>query len=126
MTTFSIINPSDCFTMEADDLKVAQMATNILGGGMYGLSQGGQTVLGIPQTAEWLKENFGNHTAWLDAHIDALIAALDSVKLDGVRSSVNCIDKSAQRFAQQLRERKEARGCDPFPAWPNCVCPEVQ
>ena len=110
MTTFSIINPSDCFTMEAADLKVAQMATIILGGGMYGLSQGGQTVLGIPQTAEWLKENFGNHTAWLDAHIDALIAALDSVKLDGVRSSVNCIDKSAQRFAQQLRERKEARG----------------
>ena len=67
---------------------------------------------------QWLKENFGNHTAWLDAHIDALIAALDSVKLDGVRSSVNCIDKSAQRFAQQLRDARKRGDCDPFQPGP--------
>ena len=62
------INPSDCFTGGHDDLKVAQMATNILGGGMVRPQpKAGQTVLGIPQTEQWLKERASATTAWLDA-----------------------------------------------------------
>lgn len=44
MTTFSIINPSDCFTMEADDLKVAQMAAIPVTAGQGAMAKGIDTV----------------------------------------------------------------------------------
>lgn len=111
METYSISNPSDPYVMQAPTLLIAQMAVVILGGGMYGLWRDGETVLGIPQTPEWLKATFGDHTKYIDENIDALIAALDSVKFDGEkRTSLNNIGASAREFAKQLRERKKARG----------------
>ena len=111
METYSISNPSDPYTLQAPTLKIASMAVVILGGGMYGLWKDGETVLGIPQTPEWLKATFGDHTKFIDENIEELIAALDSVKFDGEkRSSLNNIGASAKEFAKQLRERKKARG----------------
>jgi hypothetical protein len=111
METYSISNPSDPYTLQAPTLKIASMAVVILGGGMYGLWKDGETVLGIPQTEAWLEREFGNWRAWLDEHIDELIEALDTVKLDAEkRTSLNNIGETAKRFARELRARKKARG----------------
>lgn len=119
MGTYSISNPSDPYVIDAPDLKIASMAVVIIGGGMYGLWKDGETVLGIPQTPEWLKATFGDHTKFIDENIDALITALDSVKLDAEkRTSVNNIGAQARECAKQLRARKKARGLgqQPTPA----------
>lgn len=118
---FEIINPSDPYNMEADDLEVAAVAVCLLGNGKYGLDGiDGRRKTEVPVFLlgghdEWFEENFGanyERTAErvLNQRGDALARALESVTLGRERrSSLNDIGGEAKELARAVR-LAEARG----------------
>ena len=122
---FEIINPSDPYTMEADDLEVAAVAVCLLGNGKYGLSRiGGDRGTEVPPFLfgghdEWFTDKFGadfERTAErvLNQRGDALARAFESVTLERAeRSSMNNIGGKAQELGRVVRKSMqdaEARG----------------
>lgn len=83
----SIINPSDPYTMESADERVAQAAGLLLGEGRYGLkTEDGTTVLGLyifGISEEALTEMFGpgGLAAFVKANGQQLASALESVTI---------------------------------------------
>ena len=63
MTVYSIINPSDSYTLAADDLKIAALAVFLLGKGKYGLeTRDGEQAVPLflfGGADEWVQEQFG-------------------------------------------------------------------
>lgn len=113
MHTYEICNPSDPYTMEADDLEVAAVAVFALGGGHYPLlDKDGATV--VPAflfggSAEWVAETFSCTVDELFERVKgqkraALVAALDSVQIPGgrERSSLNDIGGRAKKIVKAL------------------------
>lgn len=85
---YEIVNPSDCYTMKADDLAVAQAAVIVLGQGQYGLKdEQGEScapmlLFATPkQTEEILAELFGEGSlgGFIERNKAAIADALDSV-----------------------------------------------
>lgn len=116
---FNIVNPSDPYTMEADDLEVAAVAVCLIGEGKYPLEALGDDSNKGNSVPAFL---FGGHDEWFQARFggtfeavltrsimertDALARALESVKLGSERrSSLNDIGARAQAYAQAVRER---------------------
>ena len=114
---FEIINPSDPYTMEADDLRVAAVAVCLLGNGKYGLDALGEDrdkgnnvpVFIFGGHDEWFEPRFGatyEDTAKqvLEQRTDALARAFDSVTLlRAERSSMNNIGAKAKELARVVR-----------------------
>jgi hypothetical protein len=112
---FEIVNPSDPYTLQADDLRIAALACVLLGEGQYALrSEDGETavplfIFGGHDT--WFVEKFGAtlqhvYDSIVADSLPALAACLESVKLpDGVeRSSMNNIGGYAAKMAIRIRE----------------------
>ncbi len=112
---FDIANPSDPYTMEADDLQVAAVACCLLGNGKYGLTGLGEDagqdvpVFLIGGHDEWFVSKFGmdyeaTATHALNHRNDALARAFESVTLGREeRSSMNDIGGKARGIAEALR-----------------------
>ncbi|PIM51887.1 hypothetical protein CS062_17325 [Roseateles chitinivorans] len=114
---FEIVNPSDPYTMEAEDLEVAAVACGLIGQGRYGLkalspdagAQNDVPIFLLGGHDEWFIGKFGmdwENTARhvLDHRRDALAAAAASVTLDRAeRSSLNNIGAIAKQLAKALR-----------------------
>lgn len=118
---FEIINPSDAYLMEADDLEVAAVAVCFLGAGQYALKgieeSHGQDVpiFLFNGHDEWFTEKFGKNFEDTSTHIvdnrsAELAAAFDSVKIKNPpRSSTNNIKATAQALSNAVRTRKPAK-----------------
>lgn len=114
---FEIANPSDPYTMEADDLQVAAVACCLLGNGKYGLTGlEGDAGLDVPIFLvgghdEWFVSKFGmsyedTATHALNHRNDALARAFESVTLGrDERSSMNDIGGKARDIAQAIRRK---------------------
>ena len=115
---FNLINPSDPYTMEADDLEVAAVAVCFLGCGKYALEGiGSDAGQGVPIFLfnghdEWFVSKFGTNFEDTSEHVvehraDALARAFDSVTLGcEKRSSMNNIKATAQSLSNAVRTRK--------------------
>lgn len=114
---FNLVNPSDPYTLEADDLQVAAVACCLLGNGKYALSglgdDAGQDVpmFFVGGHDEWFIQKFGMNyedtaTHALNHRNDALARAFESVKLGrNERSSLNDIGSRALGIAQAIRRK---------------------
>lgn len=130
MKTYEIANPSDPYTMQAEDFNVAAVTVAILGNGAYGIP-GTPILFGWDQ---WLKEREIDLPKFIDARLTEIIACLESVMIgresdrteaeealaaiveenraewlkkrhDQRRSSMNDIGGKAQQWAKALREK---------------------
>ncbi len=122
---FAIVNPSDPYTMEAEDLEIAAVAVSFLGAGKYALQGIGEDAdIYVPIFLfgghdEWFAEKFGmdfdaTSTHVLDHRAEALATALDSVTLGRAeRSSLNNIKATAQALSNAVRKRAPAIGDAP-------------
>lgn len=91
MPIYEIVNPSDAYTLMADEERVAVVATLLLGEGWYGLrTEDGKDVLGLIALGGiryadcWCREHFGSDSmeALLNSVPDEQIAAcLESVRI---------------------------------------------
>ncbi len=113
MTTYTIINPSDPYTLIADDLVLAAISVCLLGSGKYALEAADGSE-GVPFFL------FGGHDEWFAAHgagsldaaltaatgqrAEALAKVLESVTIVGTRSSLNDIGEAAARLAAGVRK----------------------
>lgn len=112
---YTIINPSDPYTLEADDLQVAALVVSLLGEGKYALDaeDGGPGVplLMLRDPDEWFVAQFGT-TLGETMHAadpDALAACFESVTLQAAeRSSMNDIGGRATAYATMLRRATAA------------------
>ena len=114
---FEIINPSDPYTMDADDLIVAAVAVCLLGNGKYGLDALGEDsnisnnvpIFLLGGHDEWFTSRFGmTYEAAaqqvVDQRTEALAKAFESVALtSGRRSSLNNIGAKAKELARVVR-----------------------
>lgn len=113
--TYEITNPSDAYTMQAGERKVAQMATLLLGQGAYGLHDAdGNTVLPIFLLGggnEFVLREFGVVGPWIDANRDALVDALESVQIGGISArrelddALSCM--AGENRAEYLKRRHD-------------------
>ena len=113
---FEIVNPSDPYTMEADDMRTAAVVCCLLGEGTYmlkGLGDAkGQDVppFLLNGMDQWFTEKFGgNFEATFDAimatNAEALARSFESVKLEAAnRSSMNDIGAMAKECAGAIRK----------------------
>lgn len=117
---FNVINPSDPYTMEADDLEIAAVAVSILGNGKYPL-EGLDDARGqdVPPFLfgghdEWFTEKFGGTYEQIaeraiTTRADALARAFESVTLQSERrSSMNNIGGRAAEYARAVRAKATA------------------
>lgn len=114
---FDLVNPSDPYTLEADDLEVAAVACCLLGNGKYGLTGLGEDagqdvpVFLLGGHDEWFVKKFGmdyetTATHCLEHRNDDLARAFESVKLGRAeRSSLNDIGGKARDIAQAIRRK---------------------
>lgn len=112
---FEIVNPSDPYTMEAEDLEIAAVAACILGRGAYPLKSLDQPPgEDVPPFLfgghdEWFRQKFGvdfegSMARVMERRKAALAACFESVTLtEGERSSMNDIGGHAKQVARQLR-----------------------
>jgi len=84
---YSIINPSDSYTLRADNLLVAASGIALVGNGAYGLIQVSNEEIKTPVGFgwdEWLEEqvaplDYKDWSAYLDDHLLPVAEVLDSV-----------------------------------------------
>lgn len=119
---FDLVNPSDPYTLEADDLQVAAVACCLLGNGKYALIGLGDDfgqevpVFLLGGHDEWFTSKFGmtyeeTATHTLNHRNDALARAFESVTLGSERrSSLNDIGGRARDIAQDIRRKAKELG----------------
>ena len=111
---YEIVNPSDPYTLEADDLSLAAIACILLGEGQYSLrTQDGETAMPLfifGGHNEWFIKKFGVdvqslHDSIWNNSLPALAACLESVKMPygRERSSMNDIGGYAAEMAGKIR-----------------------
>ena len=115
---YEIINPSDPYTLEADDLHIAAVAVCLLGGGKYALRPTDHPDIEETSVPIFL---FGGHDAWFlkrfgltfEAAVDqvmmtrgdALVTCLRSVKLGREeRTSLDDIGRKAFSLADHIEQ----------------------
>lgn len=89
MKTYKLVNPSDAYTLLADDFEVATAACLLLGRGQYALKPEGHDGEGVPiflfgGAGDWIVERFKCDLDTLFTRVktqklEALIACLESV-----------------------------------------------
>lgn len=116
---YEIINPSDPYTMTADDLQIAAAVVCLLGEGKYAAKPTAGAGSEVPMFLfgghdKWFAQMFGmNFEATID-HVmthrgDELAQALESVTLASQeRSSLNDIGGRAKAMAQAVRRKSNA------------------
>lgn len=110
---FELVNPSDPYTFTAPNLETAALAVVLLGRGRYGAKSldGGKDVpiFLLGGHDEWFTENFGRTVQESLDHIahEAIAACLDTLAIDGERSSLNNIGEGAKLLAEALRANAE-------------------
>ena len=114
---FDLINPSDPYTLEADDFEIAAVAVCLLGNGKYPADALGDDADKGNNVPAFL---FGGHDEWFAARFgadyetiaerclttraDAIARAFESVTLGGKRrTSLNNIGGKAQELARAVR-----------------------
>jgi len=114
---FNLVNPSDPYTLEADDLEVAAVAVCLLGCGKYPADALGDDADKSNNVPAFL---FGGHDEWFQARFggtyeavaerclkeraDAIARCFESVTLGRAeRSSMNNIGALARKLAQAVR-----------------------
>ncbi len=119
---FNLINPSDAYTFEAEDMEVAAVMVCLLGDGKYGADEIGKGASNGNHVPVFL---FGGHDEWfvrkfgmnfedtgrhcLDHRRGALADAFASVTLTNPpRSSMNDIGGRAHALAKGLRAQATA------------------
>lgn len=113
---FEIVNPSDKYTMEAVDLEVAAVAVSLLGDGAYPLTGLGEDEgQDVPPFLfgghdEWFAQKFGMNFEETGRHViehrhSELADALDSVTIEGRRSSLNDIGGRAKNLSIAVRRK---------------------
>lgn len=115
---FEIINPSDPYTIDAEDLEIGALACCLLGDGKYGLRGMGESnnqdvpIFLLGGHDEWFTSKFGRNfeaslVHALEKRNEALAKSLDSVALfDGYRrSSMNNIGARAKSLSKAVREK---------------------
>jgi hypothetical protein len=119
---FNLINPSDAYHFEAEDLQIAAVMVCILGNGKYGADELGADASesnNVPMFLfgghdEWFTKTFGMDfeavaTQCLEQRADAMARAFDSVTLTSPpRSSMNNIGGRARSFAEGVRRQAKA------------------
>jgi len=116
---FDLINPSDPYTLEADDFEIASVAVCLLGAGKYPATALGEDASEDNNVPAFL---FGGHDDWFNSRFgatfeatteriladraDALARALESVKIGSERrTSLNDIGGKAHEMARAVREK---------------------
>lgn len=116
---FDLINPSDPYTLEADDLEIAAVAVCLLGNGKYpadALCDDANLGNNVPAFLfgghdEWFTKRFGGTfeevvDRALKERGDAVARALESVTLGRAeRTSLNDIGGKARELAAAVREQ---------------------
>lgn len=119
---YDLINPSDPYTLEADDHEIAAVAVCLLGNGKYPADALGDDANKDNNVPAFL---FGGHDEWFEARFganyegvaervlttraDALARAFESVKLGRKeRSSLNNIGGKALELAKAVRSQYAA------------------
>lgn len=119
---FNLINPSDAYTFEADDLVIAAVMVCLLGDGKYGADEIGEgsskdnhvPVFLFGGHDEWFSRKFGMNfedtaRSVLDHRQDALRHSFASVALTTPpRTSLNDIGGRAHAYAKGLKARTGA------------------
>ncbi|MFI2810174.1 hypothetical protein [Microbulbifer sp. JSM ZJ756] len=109
-----ISNPSDKATIDCSDREAACLAVLILGQGKYGIiddeGDQGMPIFVFGGVEEWIEDTFGKSIEQFQESVShaRLAAALESVQLEGVRSSMNDFTGRAHQYAAQLREAQQA------------------
>jgi len=116
---FDLINPSDPYTLEADDFEIAAVAVCLLGNGKYPADALGDDANKSNNVPAFL---FGGHDEWFQARFggtyeavaervlkeraDALARCFESVKLGRERrTSMNDIGGKARELAKAVRSQ---------------------
>ena len=121
---FNLINPSDAYHFEAEDLEIAAAVVCILGGGKYGadsIGEGASKDDAVPMFLfgghdEWFMEKFGRGFEASVEHCmatrnEALAKSFDSVTLTHPpRSSTNDIGGRAKAYAAGVRSNAPKAG----------------
>jgi hypothetical protein len=108
---FELVNPSDAYTFTAPDLETAALAVVLLGRGRYGGKSldGGKDVpiFLLGGHDNWFVAQFGRRVQESLDHVphEAIAACLDTLTLDGERTSMNNIGKGARMLADALRSK---------------------
>lgn len=112
MTIYEIINPSDAYTLAAEERAVACAAVLILGAGAYGLdSPDGSPASGCPifilgGGVEWFAREFGTQLgAFINARRTDIASALDTVLIGG-RSSRSTYEKGLSLIEDEGRRQE--------------------
>lgn len=112
MKIYEIANPSDAYTLEADNFLVAAVAVALLGNGAYGI-EGTPCLFGWDA---WLKEHVPQGVnAFIDANAEAMAAVLDSVMIGSetdrknYHKALGLIDNPAKREEWKLHWHDERR-----------------
>lgn len=110
---YEIVNPSDAYTMVADDFKVAAAACLLLGQGAYSIHNADRSedmpLFLFGGADEWVEKTFGSFDEYLLGHLEEIAACLDSVMSCGFRERVNfdaamaAIEDPAKREAYRLQ-----------------------
>lgn len=124
---YKIVNPSDPYTLEANNLETAAVVCVFLGEGRYELQEcetsENDGAVAVPffmfgGADKWFKDHFGRSLDESINHVGypAIAAVLDTVligspgKRDYERSSMNDIGGKAKRLAAGLRSAKQKQG----------------
>jgi hypothetical protein len=100
---YEIINPSDAYTIVADDLKVAAVACVLLGRGQYGLEPLEDDGERVPFML------FGSPDAWFQEHFGAdLQATMDEVVENRAGELADCLDSCLIGKLASRREYERA------------------
>jgi hypothetical protein len=106
---FEIINPSDKAFIEASIFEVACVAVSILGEGQYGLKEvdgdNKMPVFLFGNPDYFFKNKFGKtfEEVLVSTDRDEIVKALESVRLEGERTSLNDIVGAARVWACNLK-----------------------
>lgn len=100
-----ISNPSDRATIDYTDPLATCLAVVLLGRGRYGIREEMPTFF-MGGHDEWFTETFGMslQMAFDQTDKSRIAAALDTVQLEGERTSLNDIVGHAKDIAERLRE----------------------
>jgi hypothetical protein len=102
---YEVINPSDCVTFEADELKLAQAACLMVGQGQYGLeneeSEDVLPILVFGDPEPWLKDN-GLHpiSEFIDDYAAEIAEVLRTFMCCGIsdrRAALKIIDMATDK-----------------------------
>lgn len=105
-----VINPHDKITIDCTNEKAAQLAVLIVGRGAYGIDDGVLPVFLFGGGDEWCQKKY---QMTLDELLDStpileIVEALESMELEGERSSTSDPVETAKYYAETFRTRESA------------------